>query len=120
MGINVEFNPDLALRNIRAYHAGSRTLEECIPENLEVGKEYPFLKKGYRIYWVEGPVPLCETEGEGKLSPPLAAIQIIKPFPFLRKMEDEQEVWTSGHYRVIKIKGPADTTPLFDGWELRR
>lgn len=38
MGIQVEFNPDLALRDIREHKEGRRTLEECIPELLEEGK----------------------------------------------------------------------------------
>lgn len=49
MGIKVEFNPDLALRNISEYARGSRKLEECIPENLEAGKVYDFLKKTREI-----------------------------------------------------------------------
>ena len=45
MGIQVEFNPDLALRNIDHYHRRERTLEECIPENLVVGVSYAFLSQ---------------------------------------------------------------------------
>ena len=45
MGIKVEFNPDLALRNITEHKNGKRKIEECIPENLEVGKVYDFLKR---------------------------------------------------------------------------
>ena len=43
MGIRVEFNPELALRNMAEFHNGSRQLEECIPEKLAEGKIYPFL-----------------------------------------------------------------------------
>lgn len=35
MGIIVEFNPDMALRNISEHHAGKRKEEECIPAPLE-------------------------------------------------------------------------------------
>ena len=42
MGIQVEFNPDLALR---AFRTPERLKEECLPEKLESEKEYPFLKK---------------------------------------------------------------------------
>lgn len=46
MGIQVEFNPDLALRNIEEFENGNREIEECIPENMETDKIYSFLKKG--------------------------------------------------------------------------
>jgi len=49
MGIKVEYNPDLTLRNISEFHKGNRKIEECIPENLEAGKIYPFLKKRTKI-----------------------------------------------------------------------
>lgn len=37
MGIQVEFNPDLALRNISEFKSGKRKIEECIPINLKKG-----------------------------------------------------------------------------------
>ncbi len=37
MGIKIEFNPDLALRNIGEHKKGQRREEECIPENLKIG-----------------------------------------------------------------------------------
>ena len=45
MGILVEFNPDLALRNISEYKAGRRKIEECIPESLKENTTYEFLKE---------------------------------------------------------------------------
>ncbi|MDP7324255.1 MAG: hypothetical protein QF632_05845, partial [Candidatus Woesearchaeota archaeon] len=60
MGINIEFNPDLALRNIEEFKKGGRKEKECVPEQLEVGKTYPFLKKGQRNYWFDGEFPLVE------------------------------------------------------------
>ena len=50
MGIIVEFNPDLALRNISEFKKSNRKIEECIPEKLETDKQYNFLKKGQRNY----------------------------------------------------------------------
>jgi len=50
MGIKVEFNPDLALRNISEYENGKRSMEECIPKDLQVGQTYDFLKKDQRNY----------------------------------------------------------------------
>ena len=46
MGIQVDFNPDLALRNILEFKSGNRKEEECVPENLKAGEIYDFLKKG--------------------------------------------------------------------------
>lgn len=50
MGIQIEFNPDLALRDISEYKNGNRKIEECIPENLEEGAVYDFIKEGQRCY----------------------------------------------------------------------
>ncbi len=50
MGIQVEFNPDLALR---AFGTEGREWEECLPEELIRGEVYLFLKKGQRNYWLE-------------------------------------------------------------------
>ena len=58
MGIQVEFNPDLALRNISEFTSGNRKESECIPENLQTGETYDFLKHGQRNYWLEGEIPL--------------------------------------------------------------
>src|SRR3989344_5019362 len=99
MGIRVEFNPDLALRNISEYKAGKRGIEECIPEDLAVGKEYSFLKKDQRNYWLFGEIPLIETKGDQKISRPLASIQILEATHFL----DKGEMYTRGRYKVLEI-----------------
>lgn len=99
MGIVVEFNPDLALRNIKEFKSGKRKKEECIPEKLEVGKTYPFLKKDQRNYWLFGEIPLIETKGNQILSRPIASIRIIEAIHFLEK----DEVFTKGKYKVIKL-----------------
>ncbi|MAG20449.1 hypothetical protein CL618_03385 [archaeon] len=94
MGIKVEFNPDLALRNIDC----GRSLEECIPRRLEEGRVYEFLKKGQRNYWLEGEIPLIETDGS-ELSMPLASITILNVVHFLK----DREVYTKGSYVVEKV-----------------
>jgi hypothetical protein len=99
MGIQVEFNPDLALRSIEEFKRGVRKLEECIPEHLEEGKTYPFLKSGQRNYWLRGEMPLLQTKGEEKLSLPIASIVMLTA----RHSLIESEVWTSGEYKVIKV-----------------
>lgn len=42
MGIKVEFNPDLALRDISEYKSGRRKKEECVPD--------PLIKEGFIIF----------------------------------------------------------------------
>ena len=99
MGIQVEFNPDLALRNIEEYNSGRRKIEECVPDNLEKGKVYPFLKSGQRNYWLQGEVPLLETRGNQELSKPLASIRILGAIHFL----ENEEVHTKGKYKVVEV-----------------
>ncbi len=99
MGIQVEFNPDLALRNIALFQSGERKEEECLPESLEVGKVYDFSKKGQRNYWLEGELPLLETKGNSDLSMPIASIIILEATHVLV----DGEPWTSGKYKVVEL-----------------
>ncbi len=106
MGIQIEFNPDLALRNISEYTKGNRKRQECIPANLEVGKVYDFLKKGQRIFWFDesefwshGQIPLYETNGHQQLSRPIASIKILEVTHFLV----DKEVYTKGKYKIMQI-----------------
>lgn len=117
MGIKVEFNPDLALRDISEFKNGNRKIEECIPENLEVGKVYEFLKSGQRLFWLSddefwgnGQIPLCRTEGNEKLSRPLASIKILEVTHFL----EQGEIWTKGKYRVVEIFDENDSKINFE------
>jgi hypothetical protein len=96
MGIAVEFNPDLALRN---HSDASRKPEERIPADLKAGKVYPFLKAGQRNYWLHGEIPLLETKGGEQLSRPKASIVILEATHFL----EGDEVWTRGKYRVVEV-----------------
>jgi hypothetical protein len=95
MGIQIEFNPDLALRK---FGAPNRLEEECLPENFEEGKIYSFLKKGQRNYWLNGEIPLLETKGNEQLSDPLASIIILEAKHFKK----ENEIYTQGKYQLIK------------------
>lgn len=113
MGIKVEFNPDLALRNISQHREGKvRSLDECIPENLRAGGIYPFLKKGQRNYWLEGEIPLLETEGNEQLSRPLASIRIEEAAHFLY----EGEVYTKGTYHVLEVFDRASEEVKFEAY----
>jgi hypothetical protein len=67
MGILIEYNPDLALRNIDEFRIGNLKKEECIPENIVNGQIYEFLNKDQRIYWIQGEIPLLETKGNKQL-----------------------------------------------------
>jgi hypothetical protein len=99
MGIVVEFNPDLALRNISEFKNGNRKEPECIPEKLEEGKIYPFLKKDQRNYWLFGEIPLVETKGNQVLSRPKASVVILEATHFL----ENNEVFTKGKYKVVEV-----------------
>lgn len=99
MGIAVEFNPDLALRNIKEYKNGNRQKSECIPAELRAGKIHDFLKSGQRNYWLEGELPLLETKGNQKLSRPIASIQILEAMHF----KDKKGLWTKGKYKVVEV-----------------
>jgi len=99
MGIQVEFNPDLALRDISEFKNGNRKEEECIPENIEEGKVYEFLKKGQRNYWLAGEIPLLETKGNENLSRPKASIRIKE----CTHSVEGGEIWTRGIYEVTEV-----------------
>lgn len=99
MGIKVEFNPDLALRNISEFRNGNRKIEECIPDLLEKGKIYSFLKTDQRNYWLHGEIPLLETQGDGALSRPKASIIILEATHFVKN----NILYTKGKYKVVEI-----------------
>jgi len=112
MGIKVEFNPDLALRNISEFKNGNRKREECIPENLESGQVHEFLKGGHRNYWLEGEIPLRETKGNQQLSRPTASVILLEVTHFIL----DNKSYTRGKYKVVTIFGPSDK-PYFEGYE---
>ena len=99
MGIKVEYNPDLALRNIEEYKAGRRKIEECFPESITEGQVYDFLKRDQRNYWFFGEIPLIETKGSEVLSRPKASIIILEATHFAL----DGEMWTRGKYKVIEV-----------------
>lgn len=111
MGIQVEFNPDLALRNISEFKNGNKKEEECIPENLEEKKIYNFLKIGQRNYWLEGEIPLLETKGNGVLSKPLASVVVSEATHFF----EDGKLYTKGKYKVVEVFN--DDKIHFNGFE---
>ncbi|MBU0670769.1 hypothetical protein KKF29_01265 [Patescibacteria group bacterium] len=120
MGIKVEFNPDLALRDYSEHRKGKRKRGECIPEKLIKGKIYPFLKKGQRLFWLSGnkfwgngQIPLCKTNGNEKLSRPVASIKILEATHFLKS----KEIWTKGKYKVVDVFNEKDPQVHFEAYK---
>ncbi len=111
MGITIEFNPDLALRNYQEFEKGNRAREECIPNNLVIEEEYPFLKKGQRNYWLKGEIPLLETKGNENLSRPLASIVILEVTHFIK----DKEIYTKGTYKIKEIYNISEPEIHFEG-----
>ena len=99
MGIKVEFNPDLALRNFSEFLSGARRKQECIPQTLELGQIYDFLKREQRNYWLLGEIPLIETKGSEQLSRPKASIRILEATHFV----SDGDVYTKGKYQVLEV-----------------
>lgn len=114
MGIQTEYNPDLALRHLSFFEKGERKEAECIPRKLEAGRTYPFLKKGQRNYWLLGEIPLLETDGR-QLSRPLASVRIVQATHILIR----GDVWTTGEYVVVQVFDPADKIIHFEGFSRR-
>lgn len=112
MGIQVEFNPDLALRNISEFKEGGRRIEECIPKSLERGKIYEFLKEGQRNFWIEGEIPLIETKGRQELSRPMASIIILETTHLLL----DGKPYTKGKFKVVEVFDPKDSKIHFNGF----
>jgi hypothetical protein len=108
MGIQVEFNPDLALRR---FGTCGRQIRECLPEKLEQGKIYEFLKEGQRNYWLNGEIPLLETKGHQKLSRPLASIRVLEATHFLM----EGIIYTQGRYKINEVYDINDKVIHFEG-----
>ncbi len=120
MGIKVEFNPDLALRDIAEFEKGRRKREECVPKNLKKGAVFEFLKKGQRLYylsdsefWGNGQIPLFKTKGNEELSRPIASIKILEVTHFL----EEGEIWTRGKYKVIEVFDQKESKIHFEAFK---
>ncbi|MDP1833720.1 MAG: hypothetical protein Q8L11_02200 [Candidatus Moranbacteria bacterium] len=116
MGIKVEFNPDLALRDIFESKKGRRKIEECVPENIKTGKIYNFLKREQRIYWFYGEVSLIKTTTKGgSFSQPVANVEFVEVTHFMQ----DGEVWTKGKYKVSEVFS-AGKTEFVRGCQMAR
>jgi len=111
MGIRIEFNPDLCLRDYTAYESGERKKEECLPSELIEHTKHTFLKSDQRMYWLDGELPLRKTDGNGNLSRALASIRITEVTHF----KEESKTYTKGIYEIIEVFN--DDIVHFDGLE---
>ncbi|MEI6731525.1 MAG: hypothetical protein WCK90_02475 [archaeon] len=84
---------------LRSYKSPSRTPDECLPETLESGSIYTFLKSGQRIFDLNNPIPLHETQGDEMLSKPIALVNIIKA----THHKTGDTIWTSGKYVISEV-----------------
>lgn len=113
MPINMQFAPDLVLRNIQEFKEGHRHEDECIPDPMLEGVEYSFLKEGQRAYWLDGEQPLLEKLEDGSLSPPRASIIILEVIHF----KQNGKIYSRGRYSVVKVI--AENEIYFNGCEPR-
>ncbi len=95
----METHLDLALPNNSEHKKGSLRMEECAPENLEVGSVYHFLKKGHWNYEDGVQVTLMEIRGGEVLFDMRARVTILST-SFV--IEDGQS-YTKGEYQVEEI-----------------
>ena len=112
MGIQVEFNPDLALRDISHHREGKRSLEECLPKLLREGATHHFKKKGQRNYYFLEPVPLLETK-EINDYPPSSRRYYSGSNSLLKRI-----MYTKGRYRIEKVFDPASLEVYFEGMNI--
>ena len=108
MGIQVEFNPDLALR---AFGTPNRLEEECLPEKLIAGNVHRFQKDGQRVYFLEDEIPLLETKGNQHLSRPLASITIREA----THLRVSGKVYTTGLYEIKEVYDAKNPEIHFEG-----
>ncbi|MFA7707757.1 MAG: hypothetical protein WCX73_02300 [Candidatus Pacearchaeota archaeon] len=108
MGIQVEFNPDLALRK---FGTKGRLEDECLPRELTPLHIHNFLKEGQRNYYLQGEIPLVETQGNQQLSRPLASIEIIEYTNFLK----DNKPYTKGRFMIHEVYNINDKTIHFEG-----
>lgn len=108
MGIQVEFNPDLALRK---FGTKGRLEDECLPAELVPKMVHSFIKKGQRNYWLQGEIPLVETKGNQELSRPFASIIILE----YKHVLMNEKPYTTGIYRIIEVFDINDPKIHFEG-----
>lgn len=91
------YNTDLALID-RNDSSGHRP-EERMPEELEVGRIYPFIKKGHRTYEPFSEVTLLEMKRSEVLFSLVARVTILS----VEYVVEEGQSYTKGEYRVEEL-----------------
>ncbi|MEK6905246.1 MAG: hypothetical protein AABX24_02485, partial [Nanoarchaeota archaeon] len=66
-------------------------------------------------YWLQGEIPLVETEGFGKLSRPVASVVILEATHFVK----EGYNYTRGKYEVKAVFDRNDLNIYFEGMQRR-
>lgn len=99
-GFAIEYNTVLALRKFGSLEKESPA---CLPEKLEIEKSYKFWKRGYRVYSLGQEIPLVETDGEQRLSSPIATIEITETTQKILIGVLPQHMYTKGKYQVKKV-----------------
>ena len=99
MRMKIKYDSNLCLRR---HGTPDRSFMENLPKDLVMNRTYYFLKTGKREFFIEGKIPLRETDGNGNLSRPLANVRIPEYTHFLK----DGEVYTRGEYVILEILSP--------------
>ena len=92
-------NQDLGLYSYSEFKSGKHKLSECVPELLEAGHDYPFMKAGHWNYADDASVTLLELAKDDVLFKMRAMVR-IEESSFM--VEDGQS-YTQGMYRVEEL-----------------
>lgn len=95
----IAYNSDLALYDPKDAKAGHLDEQECLPESLEVGQEYSFLKKGHRNYQPMSELTLLEMR-HGDVLFTFKARVVLLSSQFIQKAGVS---YTQGRYQVLEI-----------------
>ena len=95
----IEYNTDLALYESKKYSKGQCMAEECMPEQLELGETYEFVKKGHRNYELSAEVTLLEMKEDEVLFDMRARGPIIELSFFI----EEGQSYTRGKFTVNEL-----------------
>lgn len=95
---DAELCTKLALRTKNGSGAG-RGKGEFLPDRLDTEDIFSFVKEGQRVYPLHEDIPLVETQGDGKISDPIAMVRIVETPIHYRK---NGKIYTSGRYEVVE------------------
>ncbi len=99
MSSHIVYNTDLALYSHEECLNEMHVPDECLPEKLELGKTYPFLKVGHRNYEINGRVTLLMIKPNEVLFTMRAEVEIVESFFVI----ENSCSYTRGHYTVLQF-----------------